>query len=65
MQFKIENMTCGGCASSVTKAIRSVDPSARVTADPGTRTVEIISDQPRDLFESCLEQAGYPAFPTT
>ena len=34
MQFHIENMTCGGCVRSVTKAIQSVDPSAEVTADP-------------------------------
>ena len=27
MQFHIENMTCGGCVRSVTKAIQSVDPS--------------------------------------
>jgi copper chaperone len=25
MQFQIDNMTCGGCARSVTKAIHSVD----------------------------------------
>ena len=30
MQFHIENMTCGGCARSVTKAIQSVDPQAEV-----------------------------------
>jgi len=30
MLLKIENMTCGGCARSVTKAIQSVDPNATV-----------------------------------
>ena len=34
MQFHIENMTCGGCARSVTKAIQSVDPTAEVNAIP-------------------------------
>ncbi len=29
MQFHIENMTCGGCARSVTKAIQSVDPARK------------------------------------
>ncbi len=61
MQFHIENMTCGGCARSVTKAIQSVDPSAKVTTDPATRRVEIFSDQPRGAFEAVLAKAGYPA----
>nr|WP_188681915.1 heavy-metal-associated domain-containing protein [Pelagibacterium lentulum] len=64
MHFHIENMTCGGCASSVTRAIQSVDPLAKVTADPATRKVEIVSDQPRDAFEGTLKEAGYPATPT-
>ncbi len=34
MQFHIQNMTCSGCARSVTMAIRSVDKDAVVTADP-------------------------------
>jgi copper chaperone len=61
MQFQIENMTCGGCAKSVTKAILSVDPSAKVVTDPGARKVEVASDQPRAAFEAVLQEAGYPA----
>lgn len=61
MQFHIENMTCGGCARSVTKAIQSVDPLAQVTTDPATRKVVIVSDQPRGAFEAVLAEAGYPA----
>ncbi len=33
MQFRIENMTCGGCARSVTKTIQKVDPAAEVEVD--------------------------------
>ena len=61
MRFHIRNMTCGGCARSVTKAIQSADRLAKVTTDPATRTVEIVSDQPRATFEAVLEAAGYPA----
>ena len=48
MQFHIENMTCGGCARSVTKAIQSVDPAADVKADPSTHKVEVTSAVARD-----------------
>jgi copper chaperone len=61
MQFHVENMTCGGCARSVTKAIQSVDPTARVETDPATRRVVVTSDQPRAEFEAVLAEAGYPA----
>lgn len=61
MLFYIEMMTCGGCARSVTKAIQSVDPAARVEADPKTRKVEVTSDKPREAFLPALNEAGYPA----
>lgn len=61
MQFHIENMTCGSCARSVTKTIHSVDPTAQISADPGTRTVEIQSQQPREVLEEVLAEAGYPS----
>lgn len=61
MQFHIENMTCGGCARSVAKAIYSVDPTAQVSADPATRQVAVVSAQPRAVIESALAKAGYPS----
>lgn len=61
MQFHIENMTCGGCARSVAKAIQSVDASAEVKADPVSRKVEVTSAKPREAFLPALEEAGYPA----
>ncbi|MDZ4391518.1 heavy-metal-associated domain-containing protein [Cypionkella sp.] len=59
MQFHIENMTCGGCARSVTKAIHSVDPAAEVNADPGARRVDVTSSAPRDKLVSALTEVGY------
>lgn len=63
MRFQIQNMTCGGCARSVAKAVQSVDPGARVTADPETGSVEIASDRPRAVLESVLTEAGFPPAP--
>lgn len=61
MRFHIENMSCGGCARSVTKAVESVDPTAKVTADPATKKVTIESATPADSFARALGEAGYPA----
>jgi len=61
MRFHIENMTCGGCARSVTKAVEAVDPKAKVNADPVTKKVTIESARPAKAFASALNDAGYPA----
>lgn len=60
MQFHIENMTCGGCAWGVTKAIQSVDAGAQVTADPPKRSVEVASSASRAQIEAALIEAGFP-----
>ena len=59
MQFHIENMTCGGCARSVTKAVQSVDPAAEVQADPATHKVDVTSAAPRERLVAALTDAGY------
>ena len=59
MQFHIENMTCGGCVRSVTKAILAVDPAAEVNADPGTHKVDVRSTAPRERLAAALTEVGY------
>jgi copper chaperone len=60
MQLRIEDMTCGGCAKSVTAAT-SVDPGAKVEANPAARTVKIETSASEDQILKVLDQAGYPA----
>lgn len=59
MQFHIENMTCGGCVRSVTKAIQSVDPAAEISADPGTHKVDVRTTAPRERLAAALTEVGY------
>ena len=61
MQFHIENMTCSGCARSVTKTIQSVDRGAVIKADPENRKVDVDTSAARAEIESVLAEAGYPA----
>lgn len=61
MQLKIENMTCGGCANSVTKAIQSVDPTARIETNPAARSVKLETTATSAALQKALEEAGYPA----
>lgn len=61
LHFYIPNMTCGGCAKSVTKALLSVDPQAHIETDPASRKVRINSAADENAFRAALIEAGYPS----
>ncbi len=60
MKLHIENMTCGGCARGVTKAIQSIDPQAEVVADPPNRSVEVKTSATPEQVEAVLCEVGFP-----
>lgn len=61
MKLKIEGMTCGGCAKSVTMAIQSVDSGAKVDTNPTERAVKVETTATLASVLKVLEEAGYPA----
>lgn len=61
MELRIESMTCGSCAKSVTKAIQSVDPDAKVEINPAARLVKVDTSATSSALRKVLEEAGYPA----
>lgn len=58
--FHVPNMTCGGCAKTVTNALKSVDQDAQIKTDPSTREVTVKSSLDRNAFAQVLSDAGYP-----
>lgn len=61
LRFRVPNMACGGCAKSVTTALSSVDPKARVEIDSSTREVRVETSAGEEELLAVLEEAGYPA----
>lgn len=61
MRFRIDNMTCGGCARGITKAIQSIDPEAEVSADVPARLVDVRSERPAAEIAVALVSAGFQA----
>ena len=61
LRFHVPNMTCGGCARSVTKAIQSVDGAAVIQTDPVAREVGIQSSADQQTLIAALADAGFPA----
>ena len=60
MQFHIDNMACGGCARSVTSAIHSVDPEAKVDIDLNSKRITVESGAEQSAVAAGLEVAGFP-----
>lgn len=60
MEFHVENMTCGGCARGVTRAIQAVDADAKVVADPPNRSVKVETTASEQQVVDALTEAGFP-----
>ncbi len=60
MEFHVEEMTCGGCARGVTRAIQAVDPDAKVITDPPTRSVKVETTATQQQIVEALTEAGFP-----
>lgn len=58
MQFRIENMTCGGRLRSGALSIRSVDPAAQATVEPATRAIPVGSAAPHERLAAALTGIG-------
>ncbi|OBX17725.1 hypothetical protein A9995_15185 [Erythrobacter sp. QSSC1-22B] len=59
IRFQVSQMTCGGCARSVTNAVKSVDPDAKVEVDIPAGTVAIDGDASEQELVAVIREAGY------
>jgi copper chaperone len=60
MTFNVPDMTCGHCVSTITKAVKTMDAGAEVTADLATGTLRVKTTAPAAAVSRALEDAGYP-----
>ncbi|MGH8055071.1 MAG: heavy-metal-associated domain-containing protein [Stenotrophomonas sp.] len=60
MKLHIESMTCGGCARSVTAAVKEIDPAATVEIDVPSRIVQVQTSEPSERITQALTEAGFP-----
>ncbi|MXQ12302.1 heavy-metal-associated domain-containing protein [Microvirga makkahensis] len=64
LRVKVEDMTCGHCASTITKAVEAGLPGACVQADLATKLVSIRGTQDIATVEALIAAAGYtPSVP--
>ena len=59
MEFLIPDMSCGGCASAVTRAVVRLDPAATVEVDLADKVVKVISALSPQQLVATIEAAGF------
>lgn len=60
ISFSVNDMTCGHCVSSITRAVQARDPGARVLVDLATHRVDIepAAASAAELGDA-IQEAGY------
>jgi copper chaperone len=59
MEFNIPDMSCGGCANAITRAVKSLDPVARLEVDVPVKIVKVTSTLAPEQFIEAIEAAGF------
>lgn len=62
--FEVMDMTCGHCASTITQAVKAVDPLARVQVELSTHRV-VVDQGSADAqtLRQAIREAGYTPVP--
>ena len=62
--FEVNDMTCGHCISTITRAVKEADQDAKVQIDLARHRVEIEPASSDALqLRDAIEQAGYTPVP--
>jgi copper chaperone len=59
--FKVEDMTCGGCATSIKRAVSRVPGVSSVEANPSNKdvVVDASAEVSRETIVAAIQGAGY------
>jgi len=58
--YEVKDMTCGHCASTITKALRATDKGAKVTVDLARHLVMVEpTEADADALREAIVEAGY------
>lgn len=59
MKFKVPDMSCGHCTSTIEKSIKAADGAASVSCDLASRTISVESRLSPAGIADILKSAGY------
>jgi copper chaperone len=59
MELEVLDMSCGGCANAITRAVTCVDPAAKLEIDVAMKSVKVNSTLAPDRVLAVIEAAGF------
>lgn len=59
IRFSVPDMSCGHCTASIEKAIKAIDPNAKVSCDLTAHSVEVDSALDESALTAAIRDAGY------
>jgi copper chaperone len=62
--FQVDDMSCGGCASAITRAVKAADKDAQVQVDLAAHRVQVTpaTADAREIAEA-IKDAGFTPVP--
>ncbi|SFU16982.1 heavy-metal-associated domain-containing protein [Sedimentitalea nanhaiensis] len=58
-RISVPDMSCGHCTTAIEKAIMAIDPTARVSCDLGTHSVEVESFLSERAISEAIRSGGF------
>ncbi|WP_340110564.1 heavy-metal-associated domain-containing protein [Pikeienuella sp. HZG-20] len=59
IRFCVPEMVCGHCTAAIEKAIKSIDPTAKVACDLASSSVQVESFLSERALAEAIRSAGY------
>ncbi len=59
-ELQVDNMSCAHCVGAVTRAVRALDPAAKIEIDLASKKVAIDSQAGLAQLSEAIAAAGYP-----
>ncbi len=61
--FHVPDMTCGGCVSAITAALKHADPTATVLANLDSHELRVTATLADAALQAAIEDAGFTPAP--
>jgi copper chaperone len=65
LAIRVDDMTCGHCAGTITRAVETGIPGTKVKADPTTKTVLVHGAADLSSLRALISGAGYTPGPAS
>jgi len=63
IELKVPDMTCGHCASTITKAVKALDADAKIDIFLEEHRVRVEGKPSSEALVHCITEAGYTPQP--